>query len=61
MEITITGTPEEIKELFRTDEDSREQLKFKASDLAKATVMGNSEKETIKFSNEPKENKKINS
>lgn len=25
MEITITGTPEEIKELFRTDEDNREQ------------------------------------
>lgn len=25
MEITITGTPEEIKELFRTDKDSREQ------------------------------------
>jgi len=25
MQIKITGTPEEIKELFRTDEDSREQ------------------------------------
>lgn len=27
MEIKITGTPEEIKELFRTDKDSREQSK----------------------------------
>jgi len=26
MEIKITGTTEEIKELFRTDESSREQL-----------------------------------
>jgi len=27
MEIKITGSPEEIKELFRTDKDSREQSK----------------------------------
>ncbi|MDN6840649.1 MAG: hypothetical protein L0L60_09185, partial [Tetragenococcus halophilus] len=61
MEIKITGSPEEIKELFRTDKDSREQLKFKISDLVNTTIMGNSEKETIKFSSEPKRSKKINS
>lgn len=36
MEIKITGTPEEIKELFRTDESSREQSKkFTIDDVIK--------------------------
>lgn len=41
MEITITGSPEEIKELFRTDEDNREQSNRTTPDAMLNMMLGN--------------------
>ncbi|WP_180991246.1 hypothetical protein [Tetragenococcus halophilus] len=41
MQIKITGTPEEMKELFRTDEDSREQSNRTTPDAMLNMMLGN--------------------